>query len=80
MTNHAEHNHPATPAGRRECRNRTNKAIKVAQTAYLGLWAGTDAPSRETYDTYYALVDDVRHVIGCTLAEAYDIVENGPCR
>jgi hypothetical protein len=79
MTNHADHNHPATPACRRECRARTRRAIKTAQTAYMGLWAGVDAPSHDAYDNYYALVADVEFVVGCTLAEAYNIVENGPC-
>ena len=79
MTNHADHNHPATPAGRRDCRARTTKAIRTAQQAYMGLWAGVEAPSRDTYDTYYALVADVEFVVGCTLREAYELVENGPC-
>jgi hypothetical protein len=80
MTNRIDHtncSHDRNAKGRAWCREMRRDAIKTAQEAYAKLWT-LDGQAGETYDEYYAFVDDVRFRLGVTLTEAYAIVENGP--
>lgn len=74
---HTGCSHDRTPRGRAWCREMRRDAIMKAQAAYAALWT-VEEQAGETYDEYYALVDDVRFRIGCSLTEAYAIVEKGP--
>jgi anti-sigma regulatory factor (Ser/Thr protein kinase) len=74
MTNHADHNHPATPAARKACREYRRAAIRECQLAYMEMDAGTMEVSE-----YYAYIDLLTYKLdNCTMAEAFAIVETGP--
>lgn len=71
MTNHAEHNHLATPAGRKACRD----SVKTAQRMYLDADAGN-----VSWDDYLAKIEWMATDWALTVREMRNIVENGPCR
>lgn len=75
--NHTDCSHDSTARGRAWCRDNRRNVVRAAQAAYMTLWT-VQTPSHDDYDTYYALVDDVRYCLGGTLREAYELVENGP--
>lgn len=75
MTNHTGHNHPATPAARRACRNLRNAKVREAQKAFSAAALDNDSALISEYE---ALVDSFAMTYGMDLNAAYDLIENGP--
>jgi hypothetical protein len=71
MTDHTNHNHPATPAGRRTCR----ASVATAQRMYLAADAGD-----VSWDDYLAKVEWMATDWALTMREMRNVIENGPCR
>jgi hypothetical protein len=55
--------------------NTERRAVASAQAAYQ---VREDNPCYETREEYKALVDQAAMVLGVSLDEAYELVENGP--
>jgi hypothetical protein len=78
MTNRMDHTdclHPSTAAGRRYCREDRKMAIKGLQAAYTEMEESDDDNLRREYE---ARVDIFSVNWGMPLADAYNLIENGP--
>lgn len=73
MTTHTGHNHPATPAARKRCRENRRNAIRTCQLMYV------DTQDNGTgFAEYQATVDNFAFQLGIPVAEMFDLVERGP--
>lgn len=78
MTNQMDHTtclHPSTPTGRRYCRADRKMAIKGLQAAYMEMAQSDDDNLRREYE---ARVDIFSQNWAMPLADAYQLIENGP--
>lgn len=78
MTNHADHNHPATPAARKTCRNALRADIKKLQAEYMALPDFVTHENRTQVAEYEAGIDLFAGRWNMDLHAAYDLVEHGP--
>lgn len=78
MTNrmdHTNHDHSATPAARKVCRDAYYGQIQKAQHVYLDVMADPDFAGQSDYE---AMVDLFAMCWGMDLYDAYQVIEKGP--
>lgn len=72
---HTACTHDATPAARRRCRARRRSDLIAAQAAFQTAWDVNDTHAIREYE---AMVDTFAYVWNMDLADAYELIENGP--
>lgn len=72
---HATCNHEATPAARRRCRAARRADIMAAQAAYQKACDSNEIPEIREYE---AMVDIFAYRWSMDLADAYNLIEQGP--
>lgn len=72
---HTDCPHGSTPADRRACRNSRNAQIKAAQRMYMEV---AEDPNLAGQREYEATVDLFAMRWRMDLADAYQLIENGP--
>ena len=72
---HTACRHTATPAGRKACRARRTADIREAQDLFKKAWDTNATPEIREYE---ATVDTFAFRWNMTMADAFDLIENGP--